>query len=530
MRAQDEGQHSGPTNEDHTTDTSPAERPVSRRAILAAAGGGAVIGAGLVAGGLSLSQLLGNPSGPSSAARAATPTPTPAPKPAGPRRYVSTSVVAPEISVWKKDGATPSTGLLFSSPRAKGFTGIIFDDEGEPVWVEPNGLNAADLRVQQYRGQPVLTYWSGTIIVDGGFGIGAGTILDTSYRPIATVQAGNGISTDLHEFRLTPRGTALLIGYPVLPADLRPVNGPRDGWILGARVQEVDVATGNVLLDWDGMNDIDLMETYQKVSRKGNGSGVSPETPFDPIHLNSVEADGESALLISARHTHALYSIDRTSAALRWRLGGRMSDFDVPEEAAFAWQHDARRQPDGRITLFDNHRKTGKGVSSGLSLIVDEAAMTVTLDRRYTFRKHFGGAMGGTQVLPSGNVLVGWGLDPALTEFTADGTAILDANLGGPSYRSYRDPWSATPSAPPDVAAQADGAGIRVYMSWNGATEVANWQVLTGSSPTSVAPVTVVPREGFETIAAVPTATHVQAQALNTAGAVIGTSQIHAVR
>jgi hypothetical protein len=529
MRAQDEGQINEPTNENPTNGSSAPRKPVSRRTLLAAAGGGAVLGAGLLGGGLSVSQLLGA-QGDGSAARAATPTPSPSAKPKGPRRYVSTTVTAPQISVWQKEGTTPSPGLLFAAPRTRGFTGIIFDDTGEPVWIEPSGLNTADLRVQQYLGQPVLTYWSGTIIVDGGFGIGAGTILDTSYRPIATVRTGNGVSTDLHEFRLTPRGTALVMAYPVLPADLRPVNGPRDGWILGARVQEIDVATGNVLVDWDGLDDIELTETYQKVAKKGNGSGVSPETPFDPIHLNSVEADGESALLISARHTHALYSIDRTSAVLRWKLGGRASDFDVPEEAAFAWQHDARRQPDGRITLFDNHKKTGKGVSSGLSLIVDETAKTVTLDRRYTFRKHFGGAMGGTQVLPSGNVLVGWGLDPALTEFTADGTAIFDANLGGPSYRAYRDPWTGTPAAPPDIAVRPDeGGGIRVYMSWNGATGVAGWQVLSGQSATSLAPAGGVAREGFESSVVVPNAPWVQAQALDASGAVIGTSRPHNV-
>jgi hypothetical protein len=529
MSAQDESPVDEPTNDDRTQANSPTQKPaVSRRALLAAAGGGAVIGAGLIGGGISLSQLLNAPgANAGSAARAATP--TPAPKPRGPRRYVSTAVTAPEISVWRKEGTTPSPGLLFASPRTKGFNGIIFDDAGEPVWIEPSGVNAADLRVQQYRGNPVLTYWSGTIIVDGGFGIGAGTILDTSYRPVATVRAGNGVSTDLHEFRLTPRGTALLIGYPVMPADLRPVKGPREGWILGARVQEVDVATGNVLVDWDGMNDIDLTETYQKVAKKGNGSGVSPETPFDPIHLNSVEADGESALLISARHTHALYSIDRTTGALRWRLGGRKSDFEVPEEAAFAWQHDARRQPDGRITLFDNHKKSGDGESSGLSLVVDEAAGTVTLDRRYTFRKHFGGAMGGTQVLPTGNVLVGWGLDPAATEFTPDGTAIFDANLGGPSYRVYRDPWSASPSTPPDVAVRPEDGGIRVYMSWNGATNVTSWQVLAGPSAGSLTPVVVVERQGFESSAVVPSATHVQVQALDASGSVIGTSRVQSV-
>jgi hypothetical protein len=37
--------------------------------------------------------------------------------------------------------------------------------------------------------------------------------MDSSYRQVATVHAANGLSADLHEFQLTPRGTALITAY-----------------------------------------------------------------------------------------------------------------------------------------------------------------------------------------------------------------------------------------------------------------------------------------------------------------------------
>ena len=65
-----------------------------------------------------------------------------------------------------------------------------------------------------------------------------------------------------------------------------------------------------------------------------------------------------------------------------------------------------------------------------------------------------------------------------------------------------------------------------MYASWNGATEVAQWRVLAGASPSSLKPLTTVAENGFET--AIPlhsTAGYFAAQALNAAAHVLGTSQ-----
>jgi hypothetical protein len=83
--------------------------------------------------------------------------------------------------------------------------------------------------------------------------------------------------------------------------------------------------------------------------------------------------DGEGNLLLSGRNTHALYQINRKSGAVNWRLNGKKSDFAMGPGTGFAYQHDARRQPDGTITVFDNSGAPQVGpYSRAITLAVDE--------------------------------------------------------------------------------------------------------------------------------------------------------------
>ena len=68
---------------------------------------------------------------------------------------------------------------------------------------------AINFRTQAYRGKPVLTWWEGEV-TKIGTSEGENVIVDQSYKTIARVDAGNGYSADVHEFLLTPAGTALI--------------------------------------------------------------------------------------------------------------------------------------------------------------------------------------------------------------------------------------------------------------------------------------------------------------------------------
>ena len=125
-------------------------------------------------------------------------------------------------------------------------------------------------------------------------------------------------------------------------------------------------------------------------------------------------------------------------------------------------------------------------------------------------------------------MLVGWGAEPFFSEFSKDGTLLLDAEFpaGVGSYRAFRFPWTGRPTEAPAVAALPTGGDrVDVYASWNGATEVARWEALAGSKVNALQPIGSAPRGGFETTISVRTsAPLVAARALDAAGKVLGTS------
>ncbi|WP_166983800.1 arylsulfotransferase family protein [Paramicrobacterium fandaimingii] len=487
-----------------------------------AAIGGAIVGAGATWGGM---QLVPAPN----------PKETKKPKSSSNdddkvefNRFVSTALTVPVVTAWAADGATVAPGYVFLSPRDEIFTAAILDNDGEPVWIAPNGIDSTDVRVQTYKGKPVLTYWAGRVA--SGNGHGTGTILDTSYREVATVHGGNGAIPDLHEFHLTERDTALITTYPVARLDLSAVGGPKDGYAFACRVQEIDISTGNVLVDWNILDDIEITESMKRIDEDDDKTGSSPENAFDPIHVNSVEDDGDR-LIISCRHTCAIYAITRATAKLQWRLGGKKSDFDVEKDAEFSWQHDARWHGDGKLSLFDNAGVSGdEAVSAGLVLTLDEKAMTATLDTAYRYGEYEGYAMGNTQLLEGGRAMVGWGSAPAATEFDAEGNADFGfTEIGSGSYRAYRFEWEGTPATIPDLATSTTDGKPTAFMSWNGATRVTSWALLTGADASSLAEAATAERTGFETAITIPdaeTTAYLRVEARDSDGTVLAMSRV----
>ena len=253
-------------------------------------------------------------------------------------------------------GAASQPRYLFIAPRgyaagspSPGQSGLmIVDRQGQLVWFGPPlGGTPLNFAVQQYRGQPVLTWSAGSV---NAVGVTTGTsyIADRSYRVIATVRAGNGAQTDLHEFNLTPQGTALLTAHRKVPADLSPVGGPVKGAVLTSIAQEVDVTTGKVLFEWNSLDHVDVTESHQALA------GGTDQAPYDYFHMNSIALAPDGDLLISSRNTWTIYKVARPGGQVRWRLGGKKSDFEVGPGAGFSWQHDARMPQPGLLTLFDN--------------------------------------------------------------------------------------------------------------------------------------------------------------------------------
>src|SRR5918995_992296 len=433
----------------------------------------------------------------------------------------------PVVEVTKQ---TPDTapGYILVAPEEGGAGqggSLTVDNRGQVVWFRPlqgSQGRVMNLKMQSYRGKPVLT-WIETVP-------GEYKIFDSSYREIARLTAGNGYNGDHHEFLISPQDTALITIYNAVPRDLTSVGGSKDSVAWQGIVQELDIHTGEVLFEWRSIDHVALEETYVTPS-EDHYPGI------DYFHLNSIDVEPDNNLLISARETSAVYKIDRKSGEIIWRLGGKKSDFQMGEGTRFAFQHDARRLPDGTISIFDNgslvfDNGTPRAVEDSRAIVldVDEKRMTASLVHEYT---HPDGqkadAAGNTQVLPNSNVFVGWGRALAISEFSPEGELLFDLMLPAEnrSYRAFRFPWSGIPDdRPAAVAERTSGDEVRLFASWNGATDVESWEALAGPDPGRLKSLGSNPRDGFETAMLVRTSdSYVGVRAKDSSGRVLGASE-----
>jgi hypothetical protein len=433
----------------------------------------------------------------------------------------------PAIQITTKSGQEAPGDIFLAPYSGPGGDGpMILNSAGQLVWFQPLpfGTQATNFQVQQYEGKPVLTWWQG-YIPPQGFGQGEMIVDNAAYQQVTRVQAGNGYKADLHEFHIdAANNTAVLTVLNPIHCNLRSVSGPQDAAVTDSIYQEIDLRTRLVRREWTSLDHVALADSYS------SPLGSSTEWPFDYFHMNSIDIQPGGEVLLSARNTWALYELNGQTGQVVARVGGKHSTIKMGSGTLTAYQHDATALPDGLVSVFDNG-----GVpmvhpqSRGVVLALNQQSGTATLVAEY---EHPGGlkagSQGNVQTLANGNRFVGWGAEPWFSEFSPSGQLMFDGRLPNvdESYRTYRFEWAGFPATPPAIAAQTGKTGpVTVYASWNGATDVASWRVLAGPSPHQLAAVASGPDSGFETAIATPAPEpYVQVQALNAAGAVLGTS------
>ena len=321
---------------------------------------------------------------------------------------------------------------------------------------------------------------------------------------------------------ITRADTALLTSYGVRNADLsRGRRRPRDGTIQDAIFQEIDLASGRVLLEWHSLDHIALSESYAPVG-----------ADWDFFHINSVDLDRDGNLLVSSRSTHTVYKLDR-SGTIVWRLGGKHSDFEHRPRRRVRLA--ARRPPPARWNADDlrqrRHARRRAALPRPDPRRSTSSAMTATLVRQYTHPRRppiLSGSQGSVQLLANGNVFVGWGEAPHVSEFDCSGRMLFDAVLGRSyqSYRAFRLPWSGQPAEAPAIAVDGEGRHRTAYASWNGATEVAAWQLLQGPRGGALQAVSQVSAGGFESsLPAAGSGPCLAVRALDAGGGTLGQSR-----
>lgn len=417
---------------------------------------------------------------------------------------------------------------------------LIVNNDLQPVWFDPvpPDVVAADLKQQTYDGHPVLSWWQGVVTDTGATTSGEVIVVNDAYHTVATLKGDTKAGWVISPHEVDIRGRdAWVTSYKTLHGiDLAAYGGAKDGTLEDFAVQEYDLHTGRLLYTWDAYNPggtphVALSQSDQLVP-------TSPSVPWDAYHGNSIELVGAHDFLVSMRDTSAAYLVDRRTGKVIWTLGGKDSNFTIPPNAHFAWQHHVELHHAGIVTLFDDDCCAivgpGKfaapnGPAKGLVLRLHFKQHRVTLVHQYLHGHTFAVAfMGSMQVLTDHKAVVGWGSKPYFTEFSRTGRALLDAKFPGKdlSYRTlYTDDWVGRPSDPPAGAVRKTNGTDVIYASWNGATQVAEWEVLAGTSSTRLSTVATSARTGFETaIHLHRTYRHFEVRALGAGGRRLGTS------
>ncbi|KAH7170043.1 ASST-domain-containing protein [Dactylonectria macrodidyma] len=432
------------------------------------------------------------------------------------QKFRSSDVTAPVFHVNTfNHSAVDDAGYIFmgSVYGKMGAGPMIFDAKDlSLVYADQHYDNAYTSQSQTINGTRYLVFWEG--VHNRGHANGYGLVFNENYDLVYNVTASGyeeATLADMHEMRITDDSSALFTTYWSIPWNCTSLGGDADGLLMDSGFQEVDLATNKVLFSWAATDHFDVGDTY---ARYGSGFGVSDNSGFDFFHINSVDKTDDGNYLISSRHLSLISLISGKDGHPIWVLGGRRNQFlDLSDGGAtnFGWQHDARfYKNQSHITMFDNHgEQTGPCAPSGcktrgLHLEIDTEGMTARIVQEYFHPERINsGAMGGFHSLDNGNVIIGWGYNPGYVEYTPDGKPVMDIQRGKLgegfqadlfAYRVSKHDWTGRPRWLPSAAIDAPHRtteNATVYLSWNGATDIASWVVV--GFPIPFAPVSFVP-------------------------------------
>ena len=240
----------------------------------------------------------------------------------------------PEFQI-TTNGQPLAPGLLFITPSeastveaTKDIAPLIMTDIGQLVWNGPTG-GANNLRVASYKGNSILTYWTGFSPqgANVGHGYGKVTFLDDTYKEILNVCPQLGLVTpdnvrypceaDLHESFITDRNTLLVTAYNATQTNLSSIGGPSNGWVYDCLFYELDPKNGDILFRWSALEHVPVSETKLSFARRG---GFNQSVPFDWFHINSV-INIDNRFIVNSRHLWTTYLI-AANGDIIWTLQG----------------------------------------------------------------------------------------------------------------------------------------------------------------------------------------------------------------
>lgn len=240
-----------------------------------------------------------------------------------------------------------------------------------------------------------------------------------------------------HEVTVGPGGNYLYLKYTH-----QDVNG--ELWE-GDGLEVVDPVTGAVLWDWNIFDHVSTSEfdpdTLLLTGRSGSGK--------DWTHSNACAWDAARSMIwISVRHLNRLLGVEYPSGQVRVVLG----QGGLGGPALMSFQHAPEVQQDGTLLLFDNGNKRVPPYSRVVHLLWDEALNAVSeLAEWRDTPDYYAAAVGDSDRLPNGNILVVAGTIRRIFEVTPSGENVWEMNHDDTRFWVYRAEHVTREEIPPGV-------------------------------------------------------------------------------
>jgi outer membrane protein assembly factor BamB len=376
------------------------------------------------------------------------------------RRAYEVRCLPADFPPWRfEDLGEAAPGLFvvsFKASREERPWVIVFDHEGVPRW---------------WYSPPTRVLWAqilsdGTVSWARSFGDGYGLdrrmaheIRSLSGELLRLVRT-RGPIIDGHELR--EFGSNLLVGsYVPETADLSRFGGPVRAAIVSAEIQELD-PRGRVLWRWNSRGHISLAETgrWWRNVLSNPRRRLQGREAFDPVHINAIEPRGSDEVVISTRHTDAVYGIQRSTGEVVWKIGGSKTADSLeivgdPAQKLLGGQHDVRIAEDGSLSIYDNGKDRPRRPRVVFYRLAPEQGRVRYLGQLNDSEVKTSHCCGSARELAEGGWLVSWGDNPLVTAFDEERQIAFRLELAASTFRAVPVPPGATTLAQLDQGMEA---------------------------------------------------------------------------
>jgi hypothetical protein len=379
----------------------------------------------------------------------------------GRRRVYEVRCLPADFPPWKFEALRETEpGLFvvaFQASREERPWVIAFDHEGTPRWWYSPRRRALWAQI----------LGDGTVSWARSFGDGYGLdprmaheIRSLTSEPLRLVRT-RGPIIDGHELRELDSGNFLVASYVPETADLTRFGGPARAAIVSAEVQELD-PQGQVRWRWNSRGQIALAETgrWWRNVLSNPRRRLHGRQSFDPVHINAIEPRGADEVVISTRHTDAVYGVRRATGEIAWKLGGTKTADSLqivgdPARKLFGGQHDVRVAADGSLSIYDNGKDRPRRPRVVFYRLEPDQGQARYLGQLNDSEVKTSHCCGSARQMADGGWLVSWGDNPLVTGFDADMQIAFRLELAASTFRAVPVPPGAVSLARLDRALEA---------------------------------------------------------------------------